>query len=223
MTNFLLAAVSLLFILNPAQKEDGVQYLKNALSKFAGIEDYVVNVKVHMDIPDVKSPDMEGTVYYKEPDKYKMESKGLFFLPKEVGVFNPKKFDPDAFDVKFVDTTEVDGVPAVRVSLSPKKDESGMREVILTIDERDWLIREIASVPYPGRQASAKITYDRFGNFQLPVRIDVNLDIDKGNMPMGRFGGEQAVRRGLKGNVEIYYSNYKINSGLSDSIFKTEE
>ncbi len=214
----ILFGIVLLFL--PPQGGEGTRYLENAIRKFDAIKDYVVDVKVHMDIKAVQAPDMEAKVYYKEPDKIKIDSKGLFFMPRDVGVINPRKFDPDKYAIDVLDTLTCNGDPAVRLSLVLKNDESTGRNVILTIDKKDWLIVEIAAAPYPGRQASAKITYGTFDGFQMPVKVEVNLDVGKIDSTARGFGRERTHLNELKGKVEVYYSNYKINSGLSDDIFK---
>lgn len=204
-------------------QQEAQKYLRNVVEKFAGIKDYVADVKVHLDIETVKAPDMEAKVYYKEPNKVKIDAKGLFFLPKEVGVFNPRKFNPDEFEMSLLDTLTYDDSPAVRISLTPRKAVAEGHNVILTIDEKEWLIREIATVPYPGRRASARIFYGIFDGFQLPTQIEVNLDVENvGQQGEDFHDGRRSANR-VKGKVEVYYSNYKINSGLSDDIFKNGE
>ncbi len=204
----------------PAPVNKGVEYLENAIHKFDGVKDYTVDVKIHTDIKAVQAPDMEATVYYKQPDKIKIDPKGLFLMPKNVGMINPREFDPDKYLIEILDTLTYDGDPAVRLSLVPKKNETSGHNVILTIDKKEWLIREIATAPYPGREASAKITYAQFDGFQMPVKIEVTLNVGKVDGQGKEFGPEHRRLSEMNGKVEIYYSNYKINSGLSDKIFE---
>lgn len=204
-------------------KSRGAIYLENAIHKFDGIKDYVVDVRVHMDLKAVQMPDMEGKVYFKAPDKIRIDSKGLFFMPKDVGVINPRSFDPNKFEIAVIDTSTYDGNPAVRISLVPKNDETGDRNIVLTIDKKDWLIVEVATAPYPGRQASAKIKYGTFDGFQMPVRVDVHLDVNKVGGAGRGFGPEHGRMGELNGNVEVYYSNYKINTNLPDKIFEKKD
>ncbi len=210
----------LLFVFTPPAQNDGLKYLENAIAKFDGIKDYVVDVKVHLDLEAVKAPDMEAKVYFKKPDKVKIDSKGLFFMPRDVGMINPGKFNPNKFVIEVTDTLTYDGDPAVRLLLTPKKDESGRREIVLTIDKKDWLIREISTAPSPGKTASAKITYGEFDGFMMPVKIDVMLDMGKMNGQAPEFGGGRMRMNQMKGTVQVYYSDYKINTGLSDKIFE---
>jgi len=200
-------------------KEDGTKYLQNVTDKFSGINDYTVNVRVHFDLDNVKAPDMAAKVYYKTPDKVKIDSKGTFLLPKEVGVFNPRMFSADNFDVNVDGNFEYDGHPAVRLSLYPKKESFRSREIYLTIDEKEWLIKEISIEPARGSVMDGKISYGNFGGFELPSEINVNLNLPPADSTQSNSNPRRQFRGGLTGSVEIYYSNYKVNSGLSDSFF----
>lgn len=222
----LFLAFGLLFLFgawNPgpgaSPQSKGAVYLGNAIHKFDGIKDYTVDVKVSVDMKAAQIPEMEATVYFKAPDKVKIDSKGLFLMPKDVGIINPAKFDPDKFEVAVIDTFTYKGDPAVRLSLVPKNDMTGDRNIVLTIDKKDWLIVEIATAPYPGREASAKITYGDFDGFKMPVKIDVRLDIGKLNGMVPRGHGVPRISE-LNGTVKISYSNYRINTGLPDRIFE---
>ncbi len=213
------------FIAAAPKQATGMEYLERATRKFDAIKDYSADVKVHMELTAVQAPDMEAKVYYKAPDKVKIDSKGLFFMPKDVGVINPRKFSPDDFVVDILDTSSFDGKPAVRLSLIPKKDLTGEKGIILTIDRSDWLIVKIETAPYPGREASAKITYGKVDGFQVPVRVDVSLNVSGGDHAGegGEFGHERRRAAQLNGKVVIYYSDYRINSGLSDDIFREDK
>ncbi|MGC8654392.1 MAG: LolA family protein [Candidatus Kryptoniota bacterium] len=206
------------FILSSAPAERGVSYLRNVLSKFSGIRDYAVDVRVHFELQEVQAPDMEGKFFYKSPDKVKIKSNGIFMVPKEIGIFNPRRFDPDKFVVELLDSLSCDGDSCVRVSLIPKNDRL-RQNVILTIDEKKWLIKEISSRLPRGVEMTARITYGIFNSFSLPEKIDVDLKSEGQNIEQGESLPRGRFHPWVTGRVVIYYSNYKVNSGLSDSIF----
>ncbi len=212
--------VGLILFSSGSDKGKGEKYLRNVAEKYLQIEDYTVDVKVHLDIETVQAPDMTAKVYYKTPDKVKIDSKGTFLLPKEVGVFNPRMFNQDDFTVNVEDTLQYDGKPSVRLLLSPKKESFRDRNIILTIDKSDWLIRMISTQLAPGSEMDAKISYGNFGSFQLPTRIDVNLNIPKADSSQFNSNPRRRFSGGVNGSVIIYYSNYVVNSGLSDSLFQ---
>jgi len=203
----------------PQTQNEASRYIRNVTAKFDGLKDYSADVRVHMDIENLKAPDMTARVYYKDPDKVKVDSKGLFFMPKEVGVFNPKRFNGDNFEMNVRDTLTYEGHPAVRIELLPKKSNMVGQIMILTIDKKEWLIREFSSAPVPGREVTAKIQYGVFGGFHLPTEIDVTFNFENADslQAMPNSGGR--FRGGAKGKVGIYYTDYNVNSGLSDSIF----
>lgn len=213
----LFGAWNLAFGASPRSK--GAAYLEKAIHQFDGIQDYSVDVKVHFDMEAAQVPDMEAKVYFKAPDKVKIDSKGLFMLPKAVGIINPRMFNPDKFEIAVIDTQTYQGDPAVRLTLVSKEDMVGGRNIVLTIDRKDWVIVEMVTEPYPGRQASARITYGDFDGFRMPVKIHVRLDI--GNLDRIAPHGHRVPRLSeLNGTVDVYYSDYKINTGLPDKIFE---
>jgi outer membrane lipoprotein-sorting protein len=218
---FAVSAVSV-FAGFPGQ-DDGVKYLKNVTEKFLKINDYMVDVRVHLDMESVKAPDMTAKIYYKSPDKVKVDSKGTFLLPKEVGVFNPRMFNSEEYNINILDTLRYDGDPAVRLSLSPKKESFRGRNIILTIDKKDWLIKSIAIEPAAGSLMDARIKYGNFGGFELPAEIDVNLNLPKADSTQENPMANRRFKGGMSGSVVIYYSNYQVNTGLSDSLFEKSE
>jgi hypothetical protein len=92
---------------------------------------------------------------------------------------------------------------------------------VLTIDTDRSLIREIKMSPSEGREVKATLDYGRFDNFELPARIDLQLDMPSdepsGMKEFTQFG--QKPKR-ITGKVELTYSNYQVNVGLTDEIFK---
>ena len=74
-------------------QEDAARYLDSVEKKYAGLKDYAVDVNVHFDIEALKAPDMQAKLFFKAPGKMKVESKRIFFFPREGGFFNPFQFE----------------------------------------------------------------------------------------------------------------------------------
>jgi hypothetical protein len=205
-------------------QEEGASYLDAVIRRFSSLNDYSVDVKVHFDIEALKTPDMEGRLYYKAPDKMKIESKRIFFFPREGGYFNPAAFRPENFEVSLLEHLTEEGKKAVRLRLIPKKARWPGQGLILTIDTEQDLIKEIDTSPFGGREIKASIEYGRFDQFDLPTRIRLQLDIPSIEMK-GTRSFDPSVQRTkrIKGKVEIAYSNYRINTGLSEEIFQEKE
>ena len=205
-------------------QEEATRYLDLIERKYSGLKDYTVDVIVHFDIEALKAPDMQAKLYYKAPDKMKVESKRVFFFPKEGGYFNPSQFKKKDFEVKVLEHSTHDGKNIVRLKLTPRDTETYNKGFVLTIDTDRNLIREIRIPPSQGREIKAAIEYGMFNSFELPIHIDLQLDIPSpepnGVKEFPPFG--QNAKK-ITGKVEITYSNYKVNLGLGDEIFKEKE
>jgi outer membrane lipoprotein-sorting protein len=217
----------LLFLLSPEfiqAQEDPTRYLDTLEKKYSGLKDYMVDVNVHFDVEALKAPDMQAKLYYKTPDKIKVESKNVFFFPKEGGYFNPSLFKKKDFDVRPLEHLTYEGRRAVKLRLTPTETNRHHQGFVLTLDTDRNLIREISTSPSEGRTIRAVIEYGKFADFELPVRIELYLDIPSVEPNgMKEFGSFSQRSKRITGKVEIAYSNYKVNSGLRDEIFNEAE
>jgi hypothetical protein len=212
-----------LFFLSPAwtrADEDAARYLEAIEKKYSGLKDYVADVSVHFDMETFKTPDMKAKLYFKAPDKMKVESKGIFFFPREGGFFNPALFKKDDFEIRMVEPA-VEGSKDIQLKIVPRKKERMGREFLLLIDRKETLVREIHTLQSDGRETKAKIEYGRYGSFELPRYILLILDIPSAEPADKRgFGPFEQKPERVTGTIEITYANYEVNTGLEDEIFK---
>jgi outer membrane lipoprotein-sorting protein len=205
-------------------QENPSRYLDSVTRQYSGLKDYTVDVRVHFDIEALKAPDMRAKLYYKSPDKMKVESKGVFFLPRGVGYFNPSAFKPEDFESRILERLTYEGRNAVRLQLTPKEVKRDSQRIVLTIDTDRSLILRIDTLTVEGREIRAAIDYGRFGDFELPTHIGLQLEAPPTEADkMKEFVPFAHKTQQVAGKVDITYSNYKVNSGLSDEIFKEAE
>ncbi len=201
-------------------QEDAARTLDALQKKYSNLKDYTVDINVHFDIEGFKAPDMQAKLYFKPPDRMKIESKRIFFLPKEGGPFNPSMFNREDFEVKFLERLMYEGRNAIKLKLTPKKKKRNGQDFILTVDTDRNLIREMNISSFEGREVKALIEYGHFSDFDLPTRIELHLDIPFSESKEIRdFGQSAQPAKRITGRAEITYSNYKVNGGLSDKIF----
>jgi hypothetical protein len=213
------------FLLSPGlllAQEEGAPFLDALQKKYSGLKDYTADVDVHFDIEGFKAPDMQAKVYWKRPDRMKIESKRIFFLPKEGGTFNPFMFNKEDFEVKFLERLTYEGRNAVKLKLTPKKRKpNAPQDFILTIDTDRNLIGEMNTSSFDGREAKALIEYGHFSDFDLPTRIELRLDVQfNESREFKDFGHSAQPAKRVTGRVDITYSNYKVNVGLTNQIFE---
>jgi len=213
----------ILFCLSPSwiqADDEAVRYLDAIEKKYSGLKDYIADVNVHFDVETFKTPDMQAKLYFKAPDKMKVESKGVFFFPREGGFFNPALFKKDDFEIRILEPV-AEGKKDIKLKIVPKKKEKMGREFVLLIDRNDNLVREIHTSQFDGRETKARIEYGRYGSFELPRYILLALDFPsvEPNEKRG-FGPFEQKSERVTGTIEITYANYKVNTGLKDEIFK---
>jgi len=200
-------------------EEEGIRYLKALEKKYAGLQDYTVNVTVHFDIETFKAPDLQAKIYYKVPDKLKVESKRVLFFPKEGGYFNPSLFKTEDYAVLLLEHLTYDGKKAAKMRLIPKKPKNNIHDIVLTLDVEQNRVSEIKVVRSGGGEIKAEILYGSFDRFELPTRINLLLDFPAVVPEIKGFQPPSDGTKRVAGRIEMTYSNYKVNSGLTDEIF----
>ena len=223
MKKILLCLLWVPFLLSPGviqAQEDAARTLDALQKKYSSLKDYTVDINVHFDIEGFKAPDMQAKLYCKPPDRMKIESKRIFFLPKEGGTFNPSMFNREDFEVKFLERLMYEGRNAIKLKLTPKKKKPNGQDFILTVDTDRNLIREMNISSFEGREVKALIEYGHFSDIDLPTRIELHLDVPfSESREIRDFGQSAQPAKRITGRAEITYSNYKVNIGLSDKIF----
>ena len=220
-----LGLLVLLFLLPESirAQEEGMRYLEALEKKYAGLQDYTVDVTVHFDIETFKAPDLQAKIYYKVPDKLKVESKRILFFPKEGGYFNPSLFKAEDHTVILLERLTHDGKKAVKMRLIPKNPKRNIHDIVLTVDVEQNRVREVRVARSGGGEIKAEILYGSFDRFELPTRIHLLLDFPAVVPEIKGFQPPSEGTKRVTGRIEMTYSNYKTNSGLTDEIFRETE
>ncbi len=224
MKNILLWLLWVPLLLSPGllqAQEEGVRTLDALQKKYSGLKDYTVDVNVHFDVEGFKAPDMQAKLYCKPPDRMKIESKRIFFLPKEGGTFNPLMFNKEDFEVKLLERLTVEGRNGVKLKLTPKKRKPNAPQDFMLIVDTDRNLIKAMNISSPdGREVKALMEYGHFSDFDLPTRIELHLDMQfNESQEFKDFGPPSQPAKRVTGRVEVTYSNYRVNVGLSDQIF----
>ncbi len=217
-----------LFLLSPGSIQaqgDATRYLEALEKKYSGLRDYIVDVNIHFDIETFKTPDLQAKIYYKVPDKIKVESKRVLFFPRNGGYFNPSLFRKEDFTILLLEHVTHGGQKAVKLRLIPRQTKRNIQEMVLTIDIEKNLVQRSKHVQQAGgREIRAEMAYETVGQFELPTRINLLLDFPAVE-PEGVKGFNPSApgNQRVTGRIEMTYSNYRVNSGLTDEIFREIE
>lgn len=204
-------------------------------SKLEKIEDYTADVKVNIDVSFMKVPPLTGKLYYKAPDKMKLERKGgISILPKKNMSFTLNTVFPEG-GVTVIDAGEdmIGGKQLKVIKVIPDDDKS---DIILTkvwIDEQRILALRTETTTRDGGTVKMNLEFGKYADLALPDKITVFLDVKEFKIPKGvtmDYDAGQTVStkkekdvKPKKGEITINYLNYEINKGISDDIFAENE
>ncbi len=214
-----------------AQGADGQAILQKVRAKLNRVQDYSVDIRVKVDINFLKVKEMNARLYYKKPDKTKLEAKGFALIPKASLDFSATRLLNSDFISVFVKNDTVDTRPTAVIKLIPRKEGGRIILATLWIDARDFVIRKLEAATSDNGTFDVRFKYGAAIEYGLPIESALSFNVKKGGfshfgMPQKESGASGSLRKKLKkqmeGHVQIFYSGYTINSGLPDSFFEEE-
>ncbi len=195
------------------------QILRKVRTQHERVNDYTTDVNVVANVPGIKVPTMNAKVYFKKPDKMHIESKGFAMLPKDVLSFNMTFFDEEKFDAVLQGEETIAGNRCHKVKLLAKSDTLRIQRAMLLVDAQRWVVLQMSLDPRAGSPVEATLEYATIDNtWLLPSTISFSM-----NAPMAtrRHSTQNSGQQGgTPGTVRVTFSNYVVNKGLSDAIFK---
>ena len=241
---FLLAALIISrAIANQEQDDYAKIIIEKTESQYRSINDYQVKMTISMKIPAFRMPKKKYTVFFKQPDKIEIKSKGFGLLPR-TGMFtspsenfdnltdvviNKNSFDLEDNRVILSGNLIVDSLAIkmpndyAKVTFKPTVD--------VTIDTSQWVITGVVTKIDTIKIMQINNDYGFVdGNHFLPVRSTVEYFVKDARISkwlkkdIGSFIGNQQKMDiqddMVKGKITVLYNKYKVNRGIDESVFK---
>jgi hypothetical protein len=223
----LIVTASLLVIHLPAQTPE--ELINKVKAKLETVSDYTAKGKLKTNVIFIKAPVATVKVYYKKPDKMKIVNEnGISFIPKGSVNINLAKFFSAASSYEIVDAGK-DASTGLRVlKLLPSDENSDIVLSTLYIDEKAGLVKKAKNTTRDNGTYELEMTYGHYSSYGLPDKVIFSFNTKDYKLPKGVTfdyddGAEKKTGDDLKnkkGKVEITYSEYAINKGVDDKIFK---
>ncbi|HEY5774254.1 MAG TPA: hypothetical protein VIS75_16565 [Chitinophagaceae bacterium] len=197
--------------------------------KLEMVSDYTAKGRLKTNVVFIKAPIASVKVYYKKPDKMKIvNEKGISFIPKGSVNINLAKFLSAAGNYEIVDAGKEPNTGLRILKLLPKDENSDIVLSTLYIDEKAELVKKAKNTTRDNGTYELEMSYGKYALFGLPDKVIFSFNTKEYKLPKGVTfdyddGAEKKQEDNLKhkkGKVEITYSEYLINKGVDDAIFK---
>lgn len=198
-------------------------------AKLEKVNDYTARGKLKTNVVFIKAPIASVKVYYKKPDKMKIVNEnGISFIPKGSVNINLAKFLSGSGNYEIVDAGTEPGTGLRILKLLPSDENSEIVLSTLYIDEKTELIKKAKNTTRDNGTYELEMSYGKYINYSLPDKVIFSFNTKDYKLPKGVTfdyddGAEKKPGDNLnnkKGKVEITYSEYLINKGVDDAIFK---
>jgi outer membrane lipoprotein-sorting protein len=187
------------------------------------VQDYSVVLDITADMERMTIPPMQVRMYYKQPDKFHFESESFAMLPREGLAFSASRV-LSRFTVEGVTEQMSPQGKQFELLLRPKDERARSTKLVLTIDGTNWKPMKIVSSLFDGRTMTAAFQYEKQNDYLMPSLLTVQFTSSSADTTEQAMGMEEVApvhrpQMPRKGTITIRYSEYKINTGLSDDIF----
>jgi outer membrane lipoprotein-sorting protein len=207
---FLIAGLTVAASLGLAA-ETGKEILRRSLDLSATIQDYSADVVAVMDLPGVQVPRRTAKVYYKRPNKVAIKSRGIVMIPKRA--LMPGNLGTEITkdtQVHIIGKSTVGGQPLYTLKVIPTGEAAGQDRLLVWVRGDRYTVEAMDVYSGPKKELSVSWTYQLIGGrFWMPQVIHARI-----------HGWRTREENKREGTVSVTFSNVRVNTGLSDELFK---
>lgn len=229
--SFVIYSLSFLCCLHSVAQQPADSLIKRVKTKLSTVIDYEGQGNMKTDVSFLKVPESKVTVWYKKPDKLKIKKEnGISILPKGgININLAALFADDNYTAVGAGKSTVNNIPVTIVKLLPLDEKSEMVLSTLYIDEKNALVEKASITTRDNGTYELEMTYGKYASWGLPDKVVFIFTTKDYKLPKGlafdydtdeKPSSKKAPNSDQKGRLEIDYSSYAINKGLSDNMFK---
>ena len=223
------AIAILLFFCFQATHAQTDPLIEKVSQKLALVNDYVAEGTMKTNVSFIKARLGKVKVYFKKPNLLKIKKEGGISLLPKGGVsltinslLNTKQYIAIPMGVQ-----QFKGKSLNVVKLVPSDEKLDWVISTLWIDPSTALVYKTFTTTKDNGSYEITMEYGSYADLGLPSKIIFSFNTKDYKLPNGitlEFGDEDAAAKqnamkNKKGTVEITYSNYTVNKGVSNSMF----
>ena len=201
--------------------------------------DYQVTMKIELKVPGFRMPKKKYKVFFKQPNKLKIKSRGFGMLPK-TGIFtSPKDNFDNLKNMRLISTNNSNGqvyikgeviVDSLKLKMPNEYAKLGFKPTVtVKIDTNNWVINNIITELDTLKLVEIKNTYKKVdNNYIMPSASTVQYFIKDAKLSgwlkkdITSIVGKNPLEKSndmVEGKISIIYEDYIINKGIKDKIF----
>src|SRR5688572_4215234 len=228
MKKFFLSIAVIIFIIT-ASAQPAEELLNKVRNKLELVNDYEAKGKLKTNVIFIKAPVASVKIYYKKPDKLKIvNEKGISLIPRGSVNISLNKFLAEVGRFDVIDAGKETGSGFRILKLLPTDENNEIVLSTLYIDEARLVIRKAKNTTKDNGTYELEMSYGSYVAYSLPDKVIFSFNTKDYKLPKGVTfdyddGAEKKPDDNLKnkkGKVEITYTEYLINKGVNESIFK---
>ena len=204
------------------------QMLYAVVQKMSKVKDYSAEANIRSDIPMIRILPVNAKVYFKQKDKFKVESTGIVLLPKQgFNDFYKIISDSTTYTAVLTGQEKILVVPVQVINIIPALDTSDLILAKLWIDAANNLVLKSQLTTRTNGTMLIEYTYGAQKTYGLPDKLVFTVDVKKFKIPKGvatdlnkPSAPKPSTGKTKNGQIFINLTNYKVNGGISDAIFK---
>lgn len=203
--------------------------IERVSQKLALVNDYVAEGVMKTDVSFIKASLGKVKVYFKKPNLLKVKKEGgISLLPKGgVSVTINSLLNTKQYIALPAGNQEYNGKTLRVIKLVPTDEKLDWVISTLWIDPTDALVYKTFTTTKENGSYEITMEYGNYANLGLPSKIIFAFNTKDYKLPNGitlEFGDEdptskQKALKNKKGRIEITYTNYIINKGVSNTMF----
>ena len=218
-----------LFLFIQLSAQTPQELINKIRAKLEKVNDYTAKGKLKTNVVFIKAPIASVKVYYKKPDKMKIiNENGISFIPKGSVNINLAKFLSGSGNYEIVDAGTEPATGLRILKLLPSDENSEIVLSTLYIDEKNELVKRAKNTTRDNGTYELEMSYGKYIAYSLPDKVIFSFNTKDYKLPKGvTFDYDDGAKKkpdenlkNKKGKVEITYTEYLINKGVNDSIFK---
>lgn len=207
---------------------DASKQLDAAYQKITKAKDYTADAKITTDIALLRILPVQAKIYFKQPDKFKVEASSIFVLPTQ-GFNNIPKImqNRSAYTAVQSHTEKIGSILTNVINVIPTSDTGQLLLARFWIDPKTSLVHKSQLTSRNNGTVGMDYFYGAYATYGLPDKMVIALDVPNIRIPKAmtsdtrKRSNKKQPEAGTfqKGTITIEFSKYQINKGLKDDIF----